>query len=97
MSFTTFQIYPTLEIFTNAINEIHDSLGGSIPKCGIQYGDPLGTGKTTDKAVMAGADDARTRSVVFLFDPQSADESWTEFVARLESLEKRWTVETDNE
>lgn len=87
------QIYPTLEIFTNAINEIDDSF----PKCGIQYGDPLGTGKTTDEAVVAGADDARTRSVVFLFDPQSADESWTEFVARLESLEKRWTVETDNE
>ena len=46
---------------------------------------------------MAGVEDGRTASVVLLFDPQGADESWTEFVARLESLEKRWTVETDSE
>lgn len=46
---------------------------------------------------MAGVEDARTRSVVLLFDPQSADESWAEFVARVEALERRWTVETDSE
>jgi len=91
------QLYPTLETLTNATNEIYDSFGGSFPKCEIRYGDPLGTGETTEEAVMAGVDDARTRSVVLLFDPQSADESWTEFMARVEKLEKRWTVETDSE
>lgn len=46
---------------------------------------------------MAGVDDARTRSMVLLFDPQSADEDWTVFVARLEDLEKGWTMESDSE
>lgn len=92
------QIYPTLETLTSAINKIHDSFGGAFPKCEIQYGDPLGTaGESTDEVVMAGVDDSRTRSVILLFDPQSADESWTDFVARLEDLEKRWTVETESE
>lgn len=88
------QIYPTLETLTNATNEIYDSFGGSFPKCKIQYGDPLGI---TDEAVMAGVEDGRTASVLLLFDPQSADETWIEFVARLEKLERRWTVETASE
>ena len=46
---------------------------------------------------MAGVDDARTRSVVLLFDAQSADESWAEFVSRLEKLEERWTEESESE
>ncbi|MCJ1457495.1 hypothetical protein MMC28_007863 [Mycoblastus sanguinarius] len=90
-------VYPTLETFTNAINEIYDSFGGSFPKCKIQYGNPLGIAKTTEEAVMAGVDDARTRSVVLLFDPQSANENWTAFMARMANLEKRWTEETDSE
>ena len=35
--------------------------------------------------------------MVLLFDPQTADETWTQFKARLEDLEKRWTEETDSE
>lgn len=91
------QIYPTLETLTNATNEIHDSFGGSFSKCEIQYGDPLGTGLATDEAVMAGVDDAMTRSMVLLFDPQTADESWTHFKTRVENLENTWTEETDSE
>ncbi|CAD6571117.1 MAG: hypothetical protein ASARMPREDX12_004134 [Alectoria sarmentosa] len=91
-------IYPTLETLARAINKIHDSFGGAFPKCKIQYGDPLGTaGESPDEVVLASVDDSRTRSVTLLFDPQSADESWTDFVARLEGLEKRWTVETESE
>ena len=47
--------------------------------------------------MMAGVDDGRTTSVLLMFESQSADESWTEFVLRLENLEKRWTMETDSE
>ncbi len=35
--------------------------------------------------------------MVLLFDPQSADECWTDFVARVKSLESRWTVEIEDE
>lgn len=51
----------------------------------------------TEEAVMAGVEDPRTRCIELLFDPKSADESWAEFVGRVENLEKRWTVETDSE
>lgn len=94
---SSLQIYPTLETLTNATNAIQDSFGGPFPKCKIQYGDPFGSKGTTDEAVMAGVEDGRTTSVLLMFDPQSADESWTEFVARLKYLERRWTVETDGE
>lgn len=93
---TMCKIYPTLETLTNATNEIYDSFGGAFPKCGIQYADPLATVQTTAEAVMAGVEDGRTRSVVLLYDPQSADECWIDFVARLDRLESRWTVETDD-
>lgn len=82
------QINPTLETLTNATNEIYDSFGGPFSKCEIRYGDPV---------PMAGVDDSRTWSIVLMFDAQSADETWTQFKARLEELENRWTEETDSD
>lgn len=36
------------------------------------------------------------RSVVLLFDPLSAEEGWIDFVARLERMERGWTVEVED-
>lgn len=92
------QIYPTLETLTNATNEIYDSFGGPFPVCRILYSHSSKEGKaTTEEAMMAGVEDPRTRCIELLFDPQSADDSWAEFVARVENLEKRWTVEIESE
>lgn len=46
---------------------------------------------------MAATDDGRTESVVLRFETQNADESWTEFVKRLDTLEERWTVDSGEE
>ncbi|MCJ1276205.1 hypothetical protein MMC21_004010 [Puttea exsequens] len=90
---TRIYLYPSLSTLTAATTEIDTSFGGAFPKCKIQHGGD----RTTDEALMAGVDDARTRSVVLLFDAQSADESWAEFVSRLEKLEERWTEESESE
>ncbi len=92
------QVYPTRECLETANSEIKDVIGGAFSNLKIQKGGIEGRGATTtDENVMAATDDGRTESVVLRFETQNADESWTEFVKRLDTLEERWTVDSGEE
>lgn len=49
--------------------------------------------KTTDEQMMAALNDGRTETCVLGFDTQDADETWAQFLKRLNTLEDRWTVD----
>ena len=52
------------------------------------------TGATnTDEQMMAALNDGRTETRVLGFDTQNADETWAQFLKRLNTLEERWTVD----
>lgn len=88
-------VYPTLECLKSATTAINDTFGGAFPKCKIQMGGIEGRGaKTTDEQMMAGMDDGRTESCVLRFETQSADETWAQFLKRLNNLEERWTLDS---
>lgn len=78
-----------------AMTEINDAFGGAFSECKVQSGGIEGRGAaTTDEKVMAATDDGRTESVVLGYETQSADESWAQFLKRLNNLEERWTVDS---
>jgi hypothetical protein len=83
-----------LESLKSATTAINNTFGGAFPKCNIEMGGVEATGATnTDEQMMAALNDGRTETRVLGFDTQNADETWAQFLKRLNTLEERWTVD----
>ncbi|MCJ1435250.1 hypothetical protein MMC27_004622 [Xylographa pallens] len=77
--------FPTLASLSTATRHIDGTFGGAfseyaIRKDGVEAPDPEGGRRG----------DGRTEDVVISYDSQTADESWAEFIGRLQKMEGRW-------
>ena len=89
------KVFPSVHTLTHATENLKSTFGGAFSTIKFEYRgvDDSGNQPSADGQTEA-VEDGRTGNLVMKFDSQMADESWKEFLGRLEKLEDGWTAET---
>ena len=82
------QNFQSLHNLTTAIGKIDSIFGRGLSEYKIDK-----YGVEAPEAEGGRLEDGRTESIVIHYDPQTADESWKEFLARLGGAKEGWSVE----